>query len=81
MTIKEFKENWEYWIGCGEDYYATGPDDADEVSELIKIIKLIEEDVIVKGDDIESHYVKDISLNGIINALSQGYEVICVKDI
>lgn len=81
MTIKEFKEECEYWLNGAFSNCCTGPDEADEINQLIKIIKLIEEDVIVKGTDIQTHYVEDISLNGIINALSQGYEVISIKDI
>lgn len=81
MTVKEFKEKCEYWLDCCISDCATDTEDREKISQLINIIKLIEEDVIVKGDDIENHYVEGISLNAIINDLSAGYEVINIKEI
>lgn len=79
MTIKEFKEQCEYWLGCGYSSYATCTSDKDEVDKLIKIIRLIGEDVIVKVDELEKIHYKSITLKAIINHLEKGHEIVNIS--
>lgn len=81
MNIKKFKERCEYWLFGALSNCCTSAEESDEIQQLINIISLIEENVIVKGKDIETHFVSDISLNAIVNNISCGYEIIKIKDL
>lgn len=80
MTIKEFKEKTNYWLDLGASAGCVCVESKREINLIRKIINLIGEDVVIKSKNTAPSYVGSISLNGIINALNEGYDVINAKE-